>query len=65
MNFEYIAPKVIAGACMVSSFRVKGGEVGGLGGGSLEHERQWLDAQWAGLFPRSAELATGQLSGAP
>ena len=29
---------------------VKGGDIGNLGGGSLEHPRQWLGAQWAGLF---------------
>ena len=29
---------------------VKGGEIGGFGGGSLEHPRQWLGAQWDGLF---------------
>ena len=28
---------------------VKGGEIGGFGGGSLEHPRQWLGAQWSGL----------------
>ena len=32
-------------ACMV-----KGGEVGGFAGGSLEHPRQWLGAQWDGLL---------------
>ena len=26
-----------------------GGEVGGFGGGWLEHPRQWLGARWAGL----------------
>ena len=30
---------------------VNGGGIGGFGGGSLEHPRQWLGAQWAGLFP--------------
>ena len=29
---------------------VKGGEIGGFGGGSLEHPRQWLGAQWLSLF---------------
>ena len=29
---------------------VKGGEIGDFGGGSLEHPRQWLGAQWRGLF---------------
>ena len=28
---------------------VKGGEIGDFGGGSLEHPRQWLGAQWIGL----------------
>ena len=28
----------------------KGGEIGGFGGGWLEQSRQWLGAQWAGLF---------------
>eukprot|EP00964_Phaeocystis_antarctica_P112086 scaffold76294_cov33-Phaeocystis_antarctica.AAC.1 len=28
--------------------------MGGLGGGSLEHPRRWLRAQWAGLSPGSA-----------
>ena len=39
---------------------VKGGEIGGFGGGWLEHPRQWLGAQWAGLFlgvPRAARCA--------
>jgi len=31
--------------------------MGGLGGGSLEHPRQWLGAQWAGLSLGSAEPA--------
>ena len=29
---------------------VKGGEIGSFGGGWLEHSRQWLGAQRAGLF---------------
>ena len=29
---------------------VKGGGIGSFGGGSLEHPRQWLAAQWLGLF---------------
>ena len=29
---------------------VDGSGVGGCGGGSLEHPRQWRVAQWAGLF---------------
>ena len=29
---------------------VKGDGIGGFGGESLEHPRQWLGAQWAGLF---------------
>ena len=36
-----------------SAWRVKGGGIrgiGGFGGGSLEHPRQWLRAQWADLF---------------
>eukprot|EP00964_Phaeocystis_antarctica_P060886 scaffold36343_cov60-Phaeocystis_antarctica.AAC.5 len=32
-----------------------GGEMGGFGGGQLEHLRQRLGAQWAGLNPGSAE----------
>eukprot|EP00964_Phaeocystis_antarctica_P063357 scaffold38022_cov48-Phaeocystis_antarctica.AAC.3 len=28
---------------------VKGGDIGDFGGGSLEHPKQWLCAQWAGL----------------
>ena len=30
---------------------VKGGEIGGYEGGSLEHLRRWLGAQWLGLTP--------------
>ena len=30
---------------------VKGGGIGGFGGGWLEHLRQWLGAQWPGLSP--------------
>ena len=29
---------------------VKGGDMDGFGGGWLEHPRQWLGAQWVGLF---------------
>ena len=29
---------------------VTGGGVGGFGGGSLEHPRQWRGVQWDGLF---------------
>ena len=29
---------------------VKGGGIDSFGGGSLEHPRQWLAAQWLGLF---------------
>ena len=29
---------------------VKGGEIGGFGGGELGHPRHWLGAQWVGLF---------------
>ena len=32
------------------TYMVKGGEIGGFGGGWLEHPRQWLGTQWAGLF---------------
>ena len=28
---------------------VKGGEIGGFGGGGLEPQQQWLGAQWLGL----------------
>eukprot|EP00964_Phaeocystis_antarctica_P106993 scaffold71765_cov75-Phaeocystis_antarctica.AAC.2 len=34
---------------------VKGGKIGGFGGGLLEHPRQWLAAQWASLSPGGAE----------
>ena len=34
--------------------RVKGGDVGDFGGGSLEHRGQWLGAQWAGPEPPGA-----------
>eukprot|EP00964_Phaeocystis_antarctica_P012572 scaffold6938_cov48-Phaeocystis_antarctica.AAC.2 len=44
----------------LSSYRrswvVEGGEMGHLGGGSLEHLGQWLGAQWARPLPGSAEL---------
>ena len=39
-------------SCLTASmtaWMVKGGEIGGFGGGLLEHPRQWLGAQWAGL----------------
>ena len=32
------------------AWMVKRGELSGFGGGLLEHPRQWLGAQWAGLF---------------
>eukprot|EP00964_Phaeocystis_antarctica_P109281 scaffold73758_cov52-Phaeocystis_antarctica.AAC.2 len=35
---------------------VKGGDIGGFGGGWLEHPRQWLGAQWPGPLTRSAGL---------
>ena len=35
---------------------VEGGEMGHLGGGSLEYLGQWLGAQWARPLPGSAEL---------
>ena len=38
------------------AWMAKGGEIG-FGGGSLEHPRQGLGAQWAGLSSRSAEPA--------
>ena len=38
-------PVEVRGACTV-----KGGGIGSFGGGSLEHPRQWLGAQWPGLF---------------
>ena len=34
---------------------VKGSGIGSFGGGALEHPRQRLGAQWAGLSPGSAE----------
>ena len=38
-----------------------GGEIGGCGGGSLEHPRQWLGAQWAApSTPGSAATAQGR-----
>ena len=33
-----------------AAYMVKGRDIGGFGGGWLEHQRQWLDALWAGLF---------------
>ena len=30
---------------------VKGGEIGGFGGGELEHQRRWMGAQWPNLSP--------------
>ena len=35
---------------------VKGGEIGGYGGGSLEPPRWWLGPQWLGLTLWGAEL---------
>ena len=35
-----------------STCMAKGDKIGGFGGGWLEHPRQWLGAQWAGLFLR-------------
>eukprot|EP00964_Phaeocystis_antarctica_P042581 scaffold24419_cov43-Phaeocystis_antarctica.AAC.1 len=32
------------------AYMVKGGTLGGYGGGGLEHRGQWPSAQWAGLF---------------
>ena len=34
----------------ISAWMVKRSEIGGFGGGWLEQPRQWLGAQWAGLF---------------
>eukprot|EP00964_Phaeocystis_antarctica_P136642 scaffold101094_cov32-Phaeocystis_antarctica.AAC.1 len=34
---------------------VRGGGIGGCGGGWLEHPRQWRGAQWAGLSSGSVE----------
>eukprot|EP00964_Phaeocystis_antarctica_P002623 scaffold1371_cov55-Phaeocystis_antarctica.AAC.7 len=34
--------------------RVKGGGIGGLGGGWLEHLRRWLSGRWAGSPAGSA-----------
>ena len=42
---------------------VKGGEIGGFGGGSLQHLRLWLGAQWACLF--LGVLGQSDLPGAP
>ena len=41
----------------MGSCKVEGGEIGGFGGGKLEHLRQRLGAQWAGLSPESVEPA--------
>ena len=35
--------------CMLA-WMGNGGEMGGFGGGYLEHPRQWLGTQWVGLF---------------
>ena len=40
-----------------SAWQVTGGCIGGFGGGSLEHPRQWLGAQWAGLSPWECRAA--------
>ena len=34
---------------MSRAWMVKGGGIGGFGGGSLEHPRPWLGSQWLGL----------------
>ena len=36
---------------------VKRSEIGGFGGGYLEHPRQWLGAQWASLLPWECRAA--------
>ena len=41
----------------MTAWMVKGGEIGGFGGGLLEHPRQWLGAQWRGLFPWECRAA--------
>ena len=33
------------------TYMVKGGRIGGFGGGWLEHQRLLLGARWVGLFP--------------
>eukprot|EP00964_Phaeocystis_antarctica_P102278 scaffold67640_cov63-Phaeocystis_antarctica.AAC.3 len=38
------------------SYMAKGGEIGGFGGGWLEHPRQWLGTQWPGPLTGSAGL---------
>ena len=40
------------------AWMVKGSEIGGFGGGSLEHPRQWLVAHWPGLFLRVPSCPT-------
>eukprot|EP00964_Phaeocystis_antarctica_P145243 scaffold111252_cov63-Phaeocystis_antarctica.AAC.1 len=32
------------------AWMVKRSQIGSFGGGSVEHPRHWLGAQWAGLF---------------
>ena len=39
------------------AYTVKGGEIGGFGGGWLEHPRQWLGGQWPDLSPRAFRAA--------
>ena len=45
---HYEAANLLAAA--LRAWMVEGDEMGGFGGGSLEHPRQWLGSQWAGLF---------------
>ena len=49
--------RLSASSCCRSVCMVKGGEMGGFGGGWLEHPRQWPGAQWVGLSPGSGEPA--------
>ena len=45
---------------MGCTWRLKGGGMGGFGGGWLEQPRQWRGAQWAGLFPWKCRAALGR-----
>ena len=42
------------------AYMVKGGEMGGLGGGELEHPRQWLGAQRPGFSPERRVIQSCQ-----
>ena len=42
---------------LAGAYMVKGGSIGGFGGGWLEHLRQWLCTQWPGISPRVSQAA--------